>query len=294
MPAHGSKAIRGVHPAATALSSTAVPTSPSSASDPASEAAGRAARRASGRGRRPRAGDRAALRTDAVPASGPSTPLNQAAAGRGSRRAARRAQRLGGRDLGVQRLRGGAQRPAYAAWIGTGLEEEGAGGAPALRASRRLAIRVNGRCCGRWSAWCCAGAPRVYATSPYSRLHSQPAAAAAGGGAGAARARRRRPRRGACPPAAAPAPRAPTRRRGAHAGGQARAGRARPRRPLARARAGARARARAPPPHTHTHTHTPTTMRSDMVFVDAKQFARHTTCYDEAHPRVLRTCRPSS
>ena len=57
----------------------------------------------------------------------------------------------------------------YAAWIGTGLEEEWAGRRPGLRASRRLAIRVNGPVLRKMERLVLAGARRVYATSPYSR-----------------------------------------------------------------------------------------------------------------------------
>lgn len=57
----------------------------------------------------------------------------------------------------------------YSAWIGTGLEEEWAGRRPGLRASRRLAIRVNGPVLRKLERRVLAGARRVYATSPYSR-----------------------------------------------------------------------------------------------------------------------------
>ena len=57
----------------------------------------------------------------------------------------------------------------YAAWVGTGLEEEWAGRRPGLRASRRLAIRVNGPVLRKIERLVLAGARRVYATSPYSR-----------------------------------------------------------------------------------------------------------------------------
>lgn len=57
----------------------------------------------------------------------------------------------------------------YSAWIGTGLEEEWAGRRPGLRASRRLAIRINGPVLRRLERRVLAGARRVYATSPYSR-----------------------------------------------------------------------------------------------------------------------------
>ena len=57
----------------------------------------------------------------------------------------------------------------YAAWIGTGLEEEWAGRRPGLGTSRRLAIRVNGPVLRKMERLVLAGAQRVYATSPYSR-----------------------------------------------------------------------------------------------------------------------------
>jgi glycosyltransferase involved in cell wall biosynthesis len=58
---------------------------------------------------------------------------------------------------------------AYSAWIGTGLEEEWAGRRAGLRASRRLAIRVNGPVLRKLERRVLAHARRVYATSPYSR-----------------------------------------------------------------------------------------------------------------------------
>ncbi len=57
----------------------------------------------------------------------------------------------------------------YSAWIGTGLEEEWAGRRTGLRASRRLAIRVNAPVLRRLERRVLAGARKVYATSPYSR-----------------------------------------------------------------------------------------------------------------------------
>ena len=66
---------------------------------------------------------------------------------------------------------------AYSAWIGTGHEEEWAGRRRGLRASRRLAIRVNAPVLRRLERRVLAGARRVYATSPASRA----AVARAGG-----------------------------------------------------------------------------------------------------------------
>ena len=72
---------------------------------------GRAARRVPDRGHGPRAGDRCALRTDAVPAPARGRRQPDRARAEGRTASARRARRLGGRDVGVQRIRGGAQRP---------------------------------------------------------------------------------------------------------------------------------------------------------------------------------------
>ena len=65
----------------------------------------------------------------------------------------------------------------YSAWVGTGHEEEWAGRRPGLRASRRLAIRVNAPTLRRLERRVLSGARRVYATSPASRA----AVARAGG-----------------------------------------------------------------------------------------------------------------
>jgi glycosyltransferase involved in cell wall biosynthesis len=65
----------------------------------------------------------------------------------------------------------------YSAWVGTGQDEEWAGRRPGLRASRRLAIRVNAPLLRRLERRVLAGARRVYATSPASRA----AVARAGG-----------------------------------------------------------------------------------------------------------------
>lgn len=57
----------------------------------------------------------------------------------------------------------------YSAWIVTGHEDEWAGRRPGLRASRRLAIRVNAPMLERLERRVLAGASSVYATSPYGR-----------------------------------------------------------------------------------------------------------------------------
>jgi glycosyltransferase involved in cell wall biosynthesis len=57
----------------------------------------------------------------------------------------------------------------YSAWIGTGLQEEWAGRWPGLRASRRLAIGLNGPVLRKLERIVLSGAQRVYATSPASR-----------------------------------------------------------------------------------------------------------------------------
>jgi glycosyltransferase involved in cell wall biosynthesis len=57
----------------------------------------------------------------------------------------------------------------YSCWIGTGLADEWAGRRPGLRASRRLALRVNGPILRQLERRVLQGAQRVYATSPWSR-----------------------------------------------------------------------------------------------------------------------------
>jgi glycosyltransferase involved in cell wall biosynthesis len=57
----------------------------------------------------------------------------------------------------------------YRCWIGTGLADEWAGRRPGLRASRRLAIRVNAPILRRLEQRVLRGAEQVYATSPASR-----------------------------------------------------------------------------------------------------------------------------
>ena len=56
----------------------------------------------------------------------------------------------------------------YRCWVGTGLEDEWAGRRPGLRASRRLAIRVNAPLLRKLERTVLRGAERVYATSPWS------------------------------------------------------------------------------------------------------------------------------
>jgi D-inositol-3-phosphate glycosyltransferase len=57
----------------------------------------------------------------------------------------------------------------YSAWVGTGLEDEWTGRRRGLRASRRLAIRINAPILRRLERRVLVGARRVFATSPYSR-----------------------------------------------------------------------------------------------------------------------------
>ena len=57
----------------------------------------------------------------------------------------------------------------YSCWIGTGLADEWAGRRPGLRASRRVALRVNGPILLQLERRVLQGAERVYATSPWSR-----------------------------------------------------------------------------------------------------------------------------
>ena len=57
----------------------------------------------------------------------------------------------------------------YSCWIGTGLADEWAGRRPGLRASRRLALRVNGPILRQLERRVLQGAKHVYATSPWSR-----------------------------------------------------------------------------------------------------------------------------
>lgn len=56
----------------------------------------------------------------------------------------------------------------YSAWLATGHEDEWAGRRPGLRASRRLAIRVNAPALRRLERQVLAGARRVYGISPAS------------------------------------------------------------------------------------------------------------------------------
>ena len=58
----------------------------------------------------------------------------------------------------------------YACWIGTGLADEWAGRRRGLRASRRIAIRVNAPILTRLERHVLQGAAHVYATSPWSRV----------------------------------------------------------------------------------------------------------------------------
>ncbi len=69
-------------------------------------------------------------------------------------------------SFGYGALRSG--RP-YRCWVGTGLADEWAGRRPGLRASRRLALRVNGPLLRQLERRVLRGAERVYATSPWSR-----------------------------------------------------------------------------------------------------------------------------
>jgi len=57
----------------------------------------------------------------------------------------------------------------YSCWIGTGLADEWAGRRPGLRASRRLALRVNAPILQQLERRVLQGAEHVYATSPWSR-----------------------------------------------------------------------------------------------------------------------------
>ncbi len=61
-----------------------------------------------------------------------------------------------------------SRRP-YSAWVVTGLEDEWAGRRPGLRASRRLAIRVNAPVLRRLERRVLREAARVYTTSPWGR-----------------------------------------------------------------------------------------------------------------------------
>jgi glycosyltransferase involved in cell wall biosynthesis len=61
-----------------------------------------------------------------------------------------------------------SRRP-YSCWIATGLADEWAGRRPGLRASRRLALRVNGPVLSRLERRVLRGADRVYGISPWSR-----------------------------------------------------------------------------------------------------------------------------
>ena len=141
------------------------------------------------------------------PARGRRQPDRARAEGRTA--PARRARRLGGRDVGVERLRGGAQRSPVLR-----LDRHRPRGRMGRKAPRaaRLAPRWRSastrRCCGGWSGGCSRGARRVYATSPYSRRQRRP---------------RRRPRRGdGRDPAAAGRPRALHARARRRLGGDAR------------------------------------------------------------------------
>ena len=57
----------------------------------------------------------------------------------------------------------------YSCWIGTGLADEWAGRRPGLRASRRLALRVNAPILQQLERRVLQGAESLYATSPWSR-----------------------------------------------------------------------------------------------------------------------------
>ena len=57
----------------------------------------------------------------------------------------------------------------YSCWIGTGLADEWVGRRPGLRASRRLALRVNAPILEQLERRVLQGAEHIYATSPWSR-----------------------------------------------------------------------------------------------------------------------------